>query len=78
MYDELFTKATQLLQQLGGGDHRLHQLSNDNKHVQNNQLYTNQRGGQAIAKNQTDYEQYKLYKKYKRKYKELVLRQASN
>jgi len=67
MRDELFTKATQLLQQLGGGEERRRRLGEDSA------LYTDQRGGGILAKNSTDYEQYKLYKKYKRKYKKILL-----
>ena len=68
MREELLMKATQLLHQLGGGEERRTQLGG------NPQLYNDQHGGGILPKNTTDYEQYKLYKKYKRKYKELLLR----
>lgn len=76
MREELFNKANQLLEQLGGGQKRLTDLTSNtsgNKYTDTSQIYDVSGGGvPSTLKNSTDYEYYKLYKKYKRKYKHLI------
>ena len=75
MREQLFQKATQLLEQLGGGERRVSELLQGDMSTNNtHQLYQLNGGGNVTPpKNSTDYDFYKMYKKYKRKYKQLIM-----